>query len=37
MYDKIESGVLELEVQSFNAIDLLQSITMFEVQVSFFR
>ena len=33
MYDKIESGVLELDVNPFNAIELLQSIEMFEVQV----
>ena len=33
MYDKIESGVLELDANPFNAIELLQSIEMFEVQV----
>ena len=33
MYDKIESGVLELDINPFNAIELLQSIEIFEVQV----
>ena len=33
MYDKIESGVLELDINPFKAIELMQSIEMFEVQV----
>jgi signal transduction histidine kinase len=33
MYDKIESGVLELDTHPFKAIELMQSIEMFEVQV----
>ena len=34
MYDKIESGVLELEITSFNVTELFQSITIYEIQVS---
>jgi len=34
MYDKIESGVLELEITSFSVLELFPSITQFEVQVS---
>ena len=33
MYDKIESGMLELDISPFKAIELMQSIEMFEVQV----
>jgi signal transduction histidine kinase len=33
MYDKIESGILELDKSPFKAIELMQSIEMFEVQV----
>ena len=36
MYDKIESGVLELEITSFKATELFQSITIYEIQVRYF-
>jgi signal transduction histidine kinase len=35
MYDKIESGVLELEITSFAVTELFQSITIYEIQVSY--